>query len=216
MCFHTQQTQDAQRLEKRFKSKVKSDISSKVKGSFNGFTFPFSPVISQDAPHQIALFKWGLMPPWESDLTFAKNTLNARIETIESKPSFKQFVRNRCLILVDGFLEWQWLDSKGKQKQGFLIRTADEEPFSLGGIYSQYVDKETGEKYGTYSIVTTEANALMAEIHNTKKRMPLVLHANEEAAWLAGETPLHFQDRSQCQLIAQPFGPAPSRQNSLF
>lgn len=209
MCFFTQQTQTAQQLEKRFKAKVKPGIEGRVKGNFNGFSFPLTPVIAKEDKEQITLFKWGLMPPWEKDPQFAKHTLNARIETVDSKNSFKHFVSNRCLVLVDGFLEWKWHDSKGKHKQGYLIHTAEREAFCIGGIYHTYTDNETGENVGTYSILTTEANALMAEIHNTKKRMPLVLKKEEEWAWLSGEPIKEFADRTGCTLEAVPFGPPP-------
>ena len=72
-----------------------------------------------------------------------------------------------------------------RKKQPYLIRRPDEEPFAVAGVWSEWTDRQTGEVLRTCSIVTTEANGLMSEIHNTKKRMPLVLPRNVERDWLA-------------------------------
>jgi putative SOS response-associated peptidase YedK len=73
------------------------------------------------------------------------------------------------LIIVSGFYEWQWLESKDKNKIKYEIGLENEELFAFGGIYSQCVDTFTGEIRNTYALVTTEANSLMAEIHNIKR-----------------------------------------------
>lgn len=191
MCYHTKQTADAQKLEKRFKATLETDaIFSSER--YNGFTFPNTPVITNTDQKLIQLYSWGLMPSWSTDQKFRINTLNARIETIEEKPSFKNNVKNRCLILADGFFEWKWIDEKGKLKQQYLLSLQDDEPFAFAGIYSQWTDKSTGELINTYSIVTTEANELMAEIHNTKKRMPVILTPDNESLWLNGNDVMQF------------------------
>ena len=186
MCFHSKQSKDAQTIEKRFNAKVEADavISS---DRYNGFTYPKSPVITNLNPQSIQLFNWGLIPNWAKDISIREYTLNARIETITEKPSFKNNVKNRCLIIADGFFEWQWLDAKGKQKQQYLITLQNDEPFAFAGIFSSWTDKATGEIISSYSMVTTEANPLMAEIHNTKKRMPVILTPSTENLWLAGD-----------------------------
>ena len=112
--------------------------------------------------------------------------MNAKIETINEKPSFRQSVNNRCLILVDGFYEWQWLDEKGKKKQRYLLALPKDELFCLAGIWNIWVDKSTGEIINTYTILTTEANELMAKIHNSKKRMPVIVNKENEENWLKG------------------------------
>ena len=101
--------------------------------------------------------------------------------------SFKNAIQNRCLILADGFYEWQWLDEKGKKKQKHLVTLKNDDLFAFAGIYSVWINKITGEIRDTYSIVTTEANELMSEIHNSKKRMPVILSEEREKDWLAGE-----------------------------
>ena len=109
---------------------------------------------------------------------------DAKIETLAQKPSFKDAINNRCLVLSSGFFEWQWRDSKGKEKRKYLIKPTEEEIFAFAGIWSEWTNPETGEKQKTYSIITTEANELMSEIHNTKKRMPVILPKENEYDWL--------------------------------
>lgn len=191
MCYHSKQTAEAQTLEKRFDAKFDTD-EYKVQPRYNGFTFPKTPVITNENSKLIQLYSWGLMPSWSKDLKFRVNTLNARIETLTEKPSFKSYVKNRCLILADGFYEWKWLDEKGKTKQQYEITLQDNSPFAFAGIYSSWTDKSTGEILNTYSIVTTKANELMAEIHNTKKRMPVILTPNTEKLWLKGNDVMQF------------------------
>lgn len=136
---------------------------------------------------------WGLIPFWAKDNSIRKNTLNARFETLREKASFRSSLNNRCLVLSDGFYEWQWLDEKGKKKQKYLITRPNEEAFAFAGLYNDWIDKSTGEIVKTYTIITTKANELMANIHNTKKRMPFILSPEIEEAWLMGEE-LQFQN----------------------
>ena len=186
MCFHSKQSKDAQTLENRFKAKVKKNVLFQS-GYFNGFTYPKTPIISNVNPTEIDNYNWGLIPAWAKDKTIQQHTLNAKIETLNEKPSFKNNIKNRCLVIADGYYEWQWLDPKGKNKQKYLITLTSEEPFAFAGIWSEWIDINTGELIKTYSIITTEANDLMAEIHNNKKRMPIILNNDNELLWLNGK-----------------------------
>lgn len=176
MCYRTSLKLYANALENEFRVKVSFEVPE---GEFNGFTFPETAVILNSDPDKVDLASWGLMPHWAKQDFKRANTLNARIETIAEKPSFRSYAGNRCLVPVTSFFEWQWLDEKGKEKQKYEISTGGK-VFAMGGIYA--------ERNGviTYSIVTTEANELMAEIHNTKKRMPLVLTPENREYWLQG------------------------------
>ena len=185
MCFTTQQSKDATVLRNRFRVAMSEDIDL-FGGVVSGFSFPRTPVIANSNTEMIQLYTWGLIPSWAKNKDIQKNTLNARIETVAEKPAFRNSVKNRCLVLVDGFYEWKWLDEKGKAKQKYLISVPGEQPFALAGIWSAWVDRGTSEIMNTYSIVTTEANDLMAEIHNTKKRMPVILTPENEKGWLLG------------------------------
>lgn len=138
----------------------------------SGFAHPRLPVIRQGA---ITLSEWGLIPSFaveERATELQKMTLNARADTIYEKPSYKQsIVSQRCVLVVDGFFEWRHENGK---KHPYYIYPADETVFYMGCIYNSWVNKVTGEVRDTFSIITTNANPLMATIHNTKKRMPLI------------------------------------------
>ena len=185
MCFHSKQSKDAQSLEKRFKAKVTTS-ESVTSDRFNGFVHPKSPIIANASPYAIQQFSWGLIHFWAKDKSIQKNTLNARIETIKELPSFRNALKNRCLVIVDGFFEWQWLNPKGKTKQQYMISLPSDDAFAFAGIHNEWTDKNTGEIINSYSIVTTEADPFMAEIHNTKKRMPVILTTDNERDWLSG------------------------------
>jgi putative SOS response-associated peptidase YedK len=167
---------------------VKEEQSSLFNDTFlvNGFDNPAMPVITDDKPEEIQLFHWGLIPEWVKDKDTAEsirnNTLNAKAETIFEKASFKQsIIKKRCLILCSGFFEWQKI--KGK-KYPYYISLKDDEVFVFGGIWSSWTDKETGEILNTYSVITVEANEFVGNIHNTKKRMPLILEPEDALKWI--------------------------------
>jgi len=184
MCFHSKQGKEAQTLQKRFNAQVDVVLDTTTSEEYNGFSFPKTPVITDIKPEIITHYNWGLIPSWSKDMDIRKYTLNAKIETIHEKPSFKNSVNKRCLVLADGFYEWEWLDSKGKKKQKHLISLPDSGAYAYAGIWSEWIDKQTGEVQNTYSILTTEANTLMSEIHNNKKRMPVILRQEDETRWL--------------------------------
>lgn len=187
MCFFSKISKEAVELEHRFNAKFDDSERFQPKEIYSGFAYPATPVITNKEPASIKLLNWGLLPPWAKDNSIRQYTLNARIETIGEKPSFRSSIKNRCLIIADGFYEWKWLDSKGKQKQKYLITMPDSEIFTFAGLWSEWVNKETGEIFKTYTVITKPANELMSEIHNTKKRMPFILTPDFENMWLAGE-----------------------------
>lgn len=191
MCYHTQQTKDAQTLFKRFNAKVKTGEPFQS-GHFNGFTYPKTPIISHNKQDEIQLYPWGLIPSWAKDKSIQQYTLNAKIETLHEKPSFKNNINSRCLVLADGFMEWQWLEPKGKRKQAYQISLPNNEAFAFAGLWSEWLDPNTGELLNTYSILTTEATGLMVEIHNSKKRMPIILSPEQETVWLSEKKYLDF------------------------
>lgn len=199
MCFFMQISKDATELKHRFNASFEDEIHYKP-SVYNAFQHPYTPIITGKEPFSIQLFQWGLIPPWAKNDEIQKNTLNARLETIHEKPSFKYVLQNHCLIPADAFFEWQWLDPKGKEKQKYRICLPDESLFSFAGLYNQWVDPTSGEIKKTYTILTTEANELMSIIHNSKKRMPLILTPDEESKWLTGT----LQNFKNTTLIATP------------
>ena len=152
----------------------------------NGFDFPRMPVITMHEPKKVQAYLWGLIPHWVKSLADAQKlraqTLNAKSETIFEKPAFRTYIQqNRCLVITDGFFEWMEFQ---KKKYPHYVHLKENELFAFAGLYSHWTDKETGELFRTFSIITTEANPLMARIHNVKKRMPVILPQNQWDQWL--------------------------------
>jgi putative SOS response-associated peptidase YedK len=141
------------------------------------------PIVTNAAPGQIQLVRWGLVPAWSRDPAGGPKPINARAETLAEKPSFRQLLaRRRCLVLADSFYEWQATE-RGKIPHRILLKSED--PFAFAGLWDEWVDKESGEVHPTFTIITTEPNELMAKLHN---RMPVILPSPDaERAWLADD-----------------------------
>ncbi|MEY4522471.1 MAG: Protein of unknown function YoqW [Bacteroidota bacterium] len=210
MCFHSQHTANAQALKNRFKARFQEEIKFSPSNEVNGFTHPNLPIVTNEEPNALQLYQWGLLPQWAKDEKFQQNTLNAKLETIAEKPSFKAVEFQRCLIPATGFYEWKWLDGKGKSKEKYLIQVENSAIFCFAGLWSKWIDPLSGILRGTFTILTTEANPLMAEIHNSKKRMPVILDVSAEEEWLLGKNP----PKITTQLIAESL--EPPMQFSLF
>lgn len=177
MCFHSKQSKSAQTLEKRFKASLETVDCFAPTHHYNGFTFPKTPVITHENTSMIQMINWGLLPHWAEKNFNKSHTLNARLETLHEKPSFRKIVDNRCVIIVDGFYEWQ---QRGKEKLKYEIGFKDE-LFALAGLF------DINEGYKSYTIVTTEAQGIMREIHNTNHRMPIALKTDKEIEqWMQG------------------------------
>ncbi len=158
-----------------------------------GFDYPMMPVISNNQPEQIQFFRWGFVPPHirfkqkANDFLSQYNTLNAKAETIFKSRLFGEAVkRKRCLVLCSGFFEWRHKNpgKKGTEKYPFYVTLKDEGMFVFGGIWEQFTDAPTGEIISTYAIITTPANELMELVHNSKKRMPLIIPPDIALDWL--------------------------------
>lgn len=130
--------------------------------------------------NQLQMMRWGLIPSWSNDPSIGHKMINARGETVAEKPAFRSALKaRRCLILADGFYEWQAQD--GGPKQPLFITMADRQPFALAGLYERWTEKESGEVLTTCTIITTTPNELMSTIHN---RMPVILPREAYASWL--------------------------------
>ncbi|HCT93980.1 MAG: hypothetical protein A2X19_04695 [Bacteroidetes bacterium GWE2_39_28] len=213
MCFYFRQSKDALAVANRFKAKFRDDVSGSgscqssldVNGrsSFemvNGFSHPKCPVITDSEPGFIDNYIWGLIPFFAVDTDIQKYTLNARIETVDIKPSFRNNIGNRCLVITDGFYEWKEVSLNGKKfKQKHLITMPDEQLFAFAGLYSFWNDRTTGDVLKTFTILTTEANSVVAAVH-AKNRMPVILNQEEESLWLDGAPHRLFADRRSLSL----------------
>ncbi len=121
--------------------------------------------------------RWGLVPPWAEEVKIGYRLINARAETAADKPAFRSaFRRRRCLILADGFYEWQKLDHG---KQPYCIRLSQARPFAFAGLWERW-DKD-GQSLESCTILTTEANELMRPLH---QRMPVILDPADFDNWL--------------------------------
>ena len=141
MCFNTKLSKSKQEITKHFN--IEPDGWKDIQftpGNFNAFTHPQTPIICQ--PNCIETAEWGLIPTWVKDKTIQASTLNARIETLAEKPSFKNSINNRCLIIADGFYEWQWLDAKGNRKQTYLLELPGESLFTFAGLFSDWTNDD--------------------------------------------------------------------------
>jgi putative SOS response-associated peptidase YedK len=126
--------------------------------------------------------RWGLIPYWSKDAKIGYSTINAKAETVATAPAFREAVRRRrCLVPADAFYEWQKLDPK--HKQPFAIALASREPYGLAGLWDRWKDQKTGEWLETFSIITTDANEVVAPLHN---RMPVIIERRDYARWLDG------------------------------
>lgn len=187
MCFSYAVNFNAEALKSKF---LLEELILPASGFFfSAFTWPQLPVLEYNQGRWEANNKqWGLIPNWcqseQQALELRKLSLNAKGETVQEKPMFRHAFRTgRCLVPAAGFFEWREFN---KKKYPYFISSAQEEFLLMAGISDRWVHKETGEEIETYSIVTTEANALMRTIHNTKMRMPLILPSSEAALWVTG------------------------------
>jgi putative SOS response-associated peptidase YedK len=188
MCYHKQDKALKEELEQRYMA-ILRDISYEPYYYENGFDFQASPVITAERQKEFQMMNWGLIPWWTKSVQDAQQirmrTLNCISEEMYEKSSFKDAIRDgkRCLIPCTGFYEWRWFNG-GKVKYPYFVYQKSEPIFSIAGIYSRWVDKSTGEEMNTYSVLTTRANKLMEKIHNSKKRMPVILPKEFEQDWL--------------------------------
>lgn len=121
------------------------------------------------------LLRWGLIPSWAKDPSIGSRMINARAETVGTKPGFRQaFAKRRCLVVADGFYEWRKV---GAKKQPYFMHRRDDRPFAFAGLWECWGQ----EKIETCTIVTMAANAFMQPLH---ERMPVILPEYEYGAWL--------------------------------
>lgn len=175
MCGRFSQTKSKQDIKKRFNVKKIPDGSGEL---YNVAPDGNIPVILNDAPDEVTLARWGLVPSWSKEPRTSYSMINARAETLLEKPSYKRLIeKRRCLIIADSFYEWKKTDGK---KQPFRIMLKSDELFAFAGLWDLW-EKE-GNALISCSIITTSPNALVAKIHD---RMPVILARDAERAWLS-------------------------------
>lgn len=161
-------------LEERYRV----EVNEAIRPNYNAAPSQTMPVVTNEG---LELMRWGLIPRWAKDEKIGYKLINARSETVFEKPMWKGIVkRNRCLVPANGFYEWQ---KRGSGKQPFYIHYPDERIFSFAGIWETWLHE--GTEWHTYTILTTAPNKEMEPIHD---RMPVILHSEDEAQWLAADT----------------------------
>jgi putative SOS response-associated peptidase YedK len=150
------------------------------------YIVPGSPIAivrrGADRLPQYALVRWGFVPSWAKDVQPGRPLINARVETVYEKPSFKNAIRRRrCLLPTDGFYEWQG-DVPGK-KLAYFIHRPDSELFAFGGIWEHWMGAD-GSELETAAMLTTDPSLPVAAIHD---RSPVVIHPKDYERWLDGD-----------------------------
>jgi putative SOS response-associated peptidase YedK len=136
-------------------------------------------IVKTERGNEAKLMKWGLVPSWASDPSMGNRMINARAETLLEKPSFKQLVSTRrCIIPADGFYEWR---REGNRKIPVWVHFKNKEPFAFAGLWDSWLDRDSGDALNTFTIITTDANALVRRIHN---RMPVMYERDMGGQWL--------------------------------
>ncbi len=150
-------------------------------------------VVHENA-NRLLSFRWGLIPSWAKDPSISKRLFNARAETVSEKPSFRDaFKKRRCLIVADGFYEWQ---KQGNRKNPFLFFLRSGQPFGFAGLYDKWTSPDR-QTVHTCTIITTGANELIKPVHD---RMPVIIPKESESAWLDPEN----RDRELLQSLLAP------------
>lgn len=185
MCGRYSFAQLSLEVEKRFKIHV--DGNTYV-AKYNNAPGQKLAVIANSYPNELQFFHWGLIPAWSQDQRMAFNMINARAETLETKPAFRSaFKSKRCLIPADGFYEWK---KNGRIKTPFHIRLKSQEMFAMAGLWEEWKDVE-GKIKNSFTIITTESNDLMRKLH---PRMPVMLPKELEKEWLKDLNPKDLKE----------------------
>jgi putative SOS response-associated peptidase YedK len=155
------------------------DHAARVEPRFNIAPTQTVPVVVRESTNKVVEMRWGLVPFWAKDPKIGNKMINARAESVATKPAFRTSLkRRRCLVPATGFYEWRL---SGKTKQPYYIQTKDGQMFAFAGIYDNWRGPDGGALQ-SFAIVTTKANAFMSKIHD---RMPVILRREHEALWLS-------------------------------
>ena len=186
MCYSLALLSPREMIRARFNVTIPQGEGHSQYYYVSAFEYPRLPVIASSSPDELSYFAWGLIPGWVKSVDEAerlrKQTMNARAESIYEKPAFRRAAASQhCLVVADGFFEWQ--EVKGR-KYPYFLRLRSREPFAMAGLWDSWTNQESGVSLLTFSIVTCPASPLLAVIHNTAKRMPVILPRGVERRWL--------------------------------
>ncbi len=176
MCGRFVLISDLKNIQKHFNVQ---DVFCQYQPSWNIAPGQFIPaIIHHNGKNLLVCFSWGLIPSWSKDPSIAGKMFNARAETVDKKPSFRDaFKKRRCLIVADGFYEW---NQEGNRKIPLYYYLKSGRPFGFAGLYETWLSPDKKE-INTCTIITTTANGLIAPVHD---RMPVILWGEQEKSWL--------------------------------
>lgn len=145
------------------------------------------PKDAERAVRQLRVVKWGLVPAWAKDPSVGSRMINARVETVAEKPSYRQaFAKRRCLLPADGYFEWMPVEGDKKKKQPYFIHPADGGVLAMAGLYEFWKDPGRDDDdplkwLVTCTVITTDAEDDLGRIHD---RMPMMIEPERWAEWL--------------------------------
>ena len=173
MCGRYVNKNSFEDIEKLFQADLIQSPSVSIQPSYNICPTQYSPVVvSADEKYQMKNMHWGLIPSWSKDSKFATNLINARIETVQEKPSFKGLTNaSRCIVIASGYYEWVQTDSG---KQPYYIH-GEHDVLPIAGLWTRWKDIKS------FTIITKSANSNISNIHH---RMPLIIEQNHIKSFL--------------------------------
>lgn len=199
MCYHVS-TPDKRKLILEL-PEYKINFDDDPFYHVSGFARPFLPVTTNANLRTIESAQWKLLPFWVKNEEQAKkyaNTCNAVSEDVFEKGSYKHYIEKyRGLLWVDGFFEPH--KNKSGESENYYIYLPEKRIFSIGIVIAPWLNEDTGEIINTFSVLTTKANSLLEEIHNEKKRMPLIIAPDDRDEWLDAK------EKSEIQQFFKPF-----------
>ena len=176
MCGRFSISKEVGEIEDRIEIHIDQEMFTK---NYNAAPSQTLSIITNTAPEQASFHRWGLIPHWAKNESISSKLINARCETIAEKTSFRDAAeKKRCLVIADGFYEWQ---RSGSEKQPYRITLADERLFAFAGLWESWNSMD-GSEVRTFTVITTEPNVLMKPIHN---RMPVMLTPENEREWIS-------------------------------
>ena len=197
MCGRITLSTDKDDLQSRWGFIDPSGVLDLIKPRYNIAPSQNSPTLMVKEDRRVlVMMRWGLVPFWAKEPSIGYKMINAKSETLSEKPSFrKPFKEKRCLVLADGFYEWEKTDKKNKVPYRFILK--NRQPFAFAGLWDVWKTPE-GDTLLSFTIITTRANELMERIHD---RMPVILNEKDEAKWLDPE----FKDTDKLSSLLQPY-----------
>lgn len=180
MCGRSSLSVNEEALEKRFGATFYSEDLERYNPlpSFNIAPTHYHPLLTGEDALHFQYMRWGLVPFWAKDMSIASKMINARVETVQSKPAFRQALeKRRCIVPFDGYYEWM---KEGKKRIPYRIVLHDKSIFTIAGMYETW-KMPNGELLYSFTLITQPAADSIAHIHD---RMPAMLPKDQESMWL--------------------------------